>query len=1254
MDIFDISHSAIFTLCGGVGFVSLLYALELLPGSGVWVSSTCLFIGFLAAALQAAESSEKAATRVLDRLGETNLSSRYLKDSPGAQGSEYRHRLKTEFAGSQAENGQASERLCRLKDSMPLLHKELNCIMDLFMRDCVWWWYQDIFESPAFPDATRDMLMDSLAKLVERDTNSENSADIAELVIFRLCHALVVHLRVTKEARNAVRMGKLEDFRSSLHPACASPQAELEHVRRLSATICRYAVPPGELTGAMASTMLPEILATGIIIPSVASVSQPYFIHSQIVSFFSPKRYKQMVTEPMKFELKQLSFLRKERKRSLDSAQRQRSRKSDPLTDNADSVLTARAKPLHYYYALVHMGPHLMKSKRAPVGEDDRLTFDLRATFPIFQEHGISELRIDLYRYDPMSVVKMVGYCAIPLGVLLEARESTKAYTLSVSQLDETELLVGAECTVESFTAMFKGTFKNMMTAEHHGDQLKHSESGEHLAVDDDDGDDGDDEEDRETKTATAALQNAKPVKLTMARVLNNIQDSLGPFTEYLMERDATAALQGWMNIQSFRLAFPVKATSEDSGLAQEALMQCGRIMDLHFKEDSPLRLRISPDLLLKLIQDRDSNNVASLCTTMLEIHHEIFSALERLYFRDFLESEYYAEYHRQRKERYQRLVTEHSSSTKSSPLGSASGGSTPQDDLKGSRDLTEPSQSDAKGESKHLTKRISEDSVGTVELENVDDLEDEMHAPGSASMNDHSAIGAAMQMLKEKRAIVNQQLDLKQTAHDRRLLLRESQQLHEEMRSLEAVARLSNTQFVYKVRVLNTRMIQYRGQITTSFLLDVSRVLTKTGVVDDNYQIWRTFISFQDFHRVMKGIFAKVEKIPFPQRGLFRKHSPERLKQIQSDLDKYMNMLLTDEMLAQARPVQLFLAPVRRAEARGTGPRSHKESAAHMANAQAERWRESGERRSAENSPRRTNEPTSASSPSSRGASPRELKPPLSPRRNTHHPPSEHEMAEQEAEMFQKVTEIVDTAEDRWLLLASELEGDQVDSLSGSRLSVASSTALLDVPSSSSMTNGGSSSGSKSTSAGKGSAQASPSQRKGGTTSSPREEQNPFFDEDARLMHETLSAVLEEAFDLNHRNQWFRRRVLAVFKGTIFRRYGQTINKEVIKQLNILQSEEYLESYLRTIRESVWPDGTWCAPYPAPTEKLKLAMRMDAIRALGRAMPEQVAPLVSNVFWTASMTNLINSCSDPLFNKSLVYTMLDAMVQQLTDAGGR
>ena len=67
---------------------------------------------------------------------------------------------------------------------------------------------------------------------------------------------------------------------------------------------------------------------------------------------------------------------------------------------------------------------------------------------------------------------------------------------------------------------------------------------------------------------------------------------------------------------------------------------------------------------------------------------------------------------------------------------------------------------------------------------------------------------------------------------------------------------------------------------------------------------------------------------------------------------------------------------------------------------------------------------------------------------------------------------------------------------------------------------------------------------------------------------------LMDEVFDLQERNQWLRRQIVAVLRQLIKAMFGDIVNRKIVEYFAQMTAPDKIGSYIDSLKQSLWPDG--------------------------------------------------------------------------------
>lgn len=141
---------------------------------------------------------------------------------------------------------------------------------------------------------------------------------------------------------------------------------------------------------------------------------------------------------------------------------------------------------------------------------------------------------------------------------------------------------------------------------------------------------------------------------------------------------------------------------------------------------------------------------------------------------------------------------------------------------------------------------------------------------------------------------------------------------------------------------------------------------------------------------------------------------------------------------------------------------------------------------------------------------------------------------------------------------------------------------------------------------------------------------------------------LMDEIFDLKSKSAWLRRRIFAVIKQVIQTTYGNAINRKIIGFINRLFSSSYIESYIKTLKKTLWPNGFRALPSPERDANTKLRTKVATKILLLSIMPDDLGHVIGNETSRKSVMGLFNMLQCNVLNRRLVIVIFETFLVQL------
>ena len=144
------------------------------------------------------------------------------------------------------------------------------------------------------------------------------------------------------------------------------------------------------------------------------------------------------------------------------------------------------------------------------------------------------------------------------------------------------------------------------------------------------------------------------------------------------------------------------------------------------------------------------------------------------------------------------------------------------------------------------------------------------------------------------------------------------------------------------------------------------------------------------------------------------------------------------------------------------------------------------------------------------------------------------------------------------------------------------------------------------------------------------------------------LLLLMDEVFDLKSKSAWLRRRIFSVIKQIIQTTYGSTINRKIIGFINRLFSPSYIESYIKTLKKTLWPNGFRALPAPERDANTKLRTKVATKILLLSIMPDDLGHVIGSDTSRKSVMGLFNMLQSSVLNRRLVIVIFETFLVRL------
>ncbi|GAB1606208.1 sorting nexin-25-like [Argonauta hians] len=142
----------------------------------------------------------------------------------------------------------------------------------------------------------------------------------------------------------------------------------------------------------------------------------------------------------------------------------------------------------------------------------------------------------------------------------------------------------------------------------------------------------------------------------------------------------------------------------------------------------------------------------------------------------------------------------------------------------------------------------------------------------------------------------------------------------------------------------------------------------------------------------------------------------------------------------------------------------------------------------------------------------------------------------------------------------------------------------------------------------------------------------------------EPLHHLINEIFELHGPLKWLRKSFIICVEAMC----GGPINRQLRMAVDWIFSDSMLIYYLKTLQDSVWPNGVLAEPPPPRTEEEKMKIRMEAKEKIIHNVPDVLKTLLGDDNARLGTIKIFEILQDSQLNKQLFYSVIELVLQEV------
>ncbi|XP_052248874.1 sorting nexin-13-like [Dreissena polymorpha] len=141
---------------------------------------------------------------------------------------------------------------------------------------------------------------------------------------------------------------------------------------------------------------------------------------------------------------------------------------------------------------------------------------------------------------------------------------------------------------------------------------------------------------------------------------------------------------------------------------------------------------------------------------------------------------------------------------------------------------------------------------------------------------------------------------------------------------------------------------------------------------------------------------------------------------------------------------------------------------------------------------------------------------------------------------------------------------------------------------------------------------------------------------------------LMDEVFDLRHKNQWLRRQIARVLKQLIKAILGDRMNKKIVEHVDFMTSAEQVAEYIKAFRDTFWPEGVLAEPRAARDNNIKMRTRVVCKAKMLGSIPDELRHFLGSDTVRIGTSRVFDMFQYRSLNRRLVYVILEGVIETL------
>ncbi|KAK6165250.1 hypothetical protein SNE40_022210 [Patella caerulea] len=154
--------------------------------------------------------------------------------------------------------------------------------------------------------------------------------------------------------------------------------------------------------------------------------------------------------------------------------------------------------------------------------------------------------------------------------------------------------------------------------------------------------------------------------------------------------------------------------------------------------------------------------------------------------------------------------------------------------------------------------------------------------------------------------------------------------------------------------------------------------------------------------------------------------------------------------------------------------------------------------------------------------------------------------------------------------------------------------------------------------------------------------------DDEENIPVRIMLLLMDEVFDLRHKNQSIRRMILVLLRQLISATFGDKINRKIVDHVDLMTSAEQMSEYLKAFRDSFWPNGNLAEPRITRDVHTKYRTQVYCKAKMLGSVPDELKTVLGADVVRMGVGRIFDMFQHKNLNKRILYVCLEGVLETM------